>query len=61
MFKNNFSLNFHRIDASEQFLSELKGVTDPEQKRKIVGEEFIQVFTEFMIAVSLGDAKYSLA
>ena len=47
MFKNNFSLNFHRIDASEQFLSELKGVTDPEQKRKIVGEEFIQVFTEF--------------
>ena len=42
MFKNNFSLNFHRIDASEQFLSKLKGVTDPEQKRKIVGEEFIQ-------------------
>ena len=47
MFKNNFSLNFHKIDASEQFLSKLKGVTDPEQKRKIVGEEFIQVFTEF--------------
>tara|TARA_Y100001954_G_C15816251_1_gene607659 strand:- start:362 stop:1303 length:942 start_codon:yes stop_codon:yes gene_type:complete len=47
MFKNNFSLNFHRIDASEQFLSKLKGITDPEQKRKIVGEEFIQVFTEF--------------
>jgi len=47
IFKNNFSLNFHRIDASEQFLSKLKGITDPEQKRKIVGEEFIQVFTEF--------------
>ena len=47
MFKNNFSLNFHRIDANEQFLSKLKGVEDPEQKRKIVGEEFIQVFTEF--------------
>jgi len=47
MFKNNFSLNFHRIDASEQFLSKLKGITDPEQKRKIVGEEFIQVFTDF--------------
>ncbi len=47
MFKNNFSLNFHRVDASEQFLSKLKGITDPEQKRKIVGEEFIQVFTEF--------------
>jgi GMP synthase (glutamine-hydrolysing) len=47
MFKNNFSLNFHRIDASEQFLSKLKGVTDPEIKRKIVGEEFIRVFTDF--------------
>ena len=47
MFKNNFELNFHRIDASEQFLSKLKGVTDPEEKRKIVGEEFIQVFTDF--------------
>ena len=47
MFKNNFSLNFHRIDANDQFLSKLKGITDPEQKRKIVGEEFIQVFTEF--------------
>ncbi|MBT4675436.1 MAG: glutamine-hydrolyzing GMP synthase, partial [Thaumarchaeota archaeon] len=47
MFKNNFSLNFHRRDASEQFLSKLKGITDPEQKRKIVGEEFVQVFTEF--------------
>jgi len=47
MFKNNFSLNFHRINANDQFLSKLKGITDPEQKRKIVGEEFIQVFTEF--------------
>ena len=47
MFKNNFELNFYRIDASEQFLSKLKGVTDPEEKRKIVGEEFVQVFTDF--------------
>jgi GMP synthase (glutamine-hydrolysing) len=47
MFKNNFSLNFHRIDAGGKFLSELKGVTDPEQKRKIVGEEFIRVFSDF--------------
>tara|TARA_Y100001960_G_scaffold23569_1_gene20759 strand:- start:948 stop:2471 length:1524 start_codon:yes stop_codon:yes gene_type:complete len=47
MFKNNFSLNFHRIDASEKFLSKLKGVTDPEDKRKIVGEEFIKVFSDF--------------
>ena len=47
MFKNNFSLNFHKIDAGEQFISKLKGVTDPEQKRKIVGEEFVQVFSDF--------------
>tara|TARA_Y100000590_G_scaffold45689_1_gene48551 strand:+ start:2238 stop:3761 length:1524 start_codon:yes stop_codon:yes gene_type:complete len=47
MFKNNFSLNFHRIDASEKFLSKLKGVTDPERKRKTVGEEFIKVFSDF--------------
>ena len=47
MFKNNFSLNFHKIDAREQFLSKLIGVADPEEKRKIVGEEFIKVFTDF--------------
>ena len=47
MFKNNFSLNFHRVDAGEKFLSELKGVTDPEKKRKIVGEEFVRVFSDF--------------
>jgi GMP synthase (glutamine-hydrolysing) len=47
MFKNNFSLNFHKIDAGEQFISKLKGVTDPEQKRKIVGEEFVRVFSDF--------------
>jgi len=47
MFKNNFSLNFHKIDAREKFLSKLIGVGDPEEKRKIVGEEFIRVFTDF--------------
>ena len=47
MFKNNFKLNFSGVDASETFLSKLKGVEDPEVKRKIVGEEFISVFTEF--------------
>ena len=47
MFKNNFSLNFHKIDARETFLSKLIGVSDPEEKRKIVGEEFIGVFTDF--------------
>ena len=47
MFKNNFSLNFHKIDAREIFLSKLIGIADPEEKRKIVGEEFIRVFTDF--------------
>ncbi|MDH3277266.1 MAG: glutamine-hydrolyzing GMP synthase [Nitrosopumilus sp.] len=47
MFKNNFKLNFTRIDAVETFLHKLKGVKDPEIKRKIVGEEFITVFSEF--------------
>ena len=47
MFMKNFSLNFHKIEAQEKFLSKLRGVLDPEQKRKIVGEEFIRVFTDF--------------
>ena len=47
MFKNNFKLNFTSIDASNSFVSKLKGEEDPERKRKIVGEEFISVFTKF--------------
>ena len=47
MFTKNFSVNFHRINANHQFLSKLKGVKDPEEKRKIIGEEFIRVFTDF--------------
>jgi GMP synthase (glutamine-hydrolysing) len=47
MFKNNFTVNFTHINAKERFLKRLKGITDPEQKRKIVGEEFVQIFTEF--------------
>jgi GMP synthase (glutamine-hydrolysing) len=39
-------LNFVRVDASERFLRRLKGVRDPERKRKIVGEEFARVFEE---------------
>ncbi len=40
------SLNFIRVHAEDRFLGKLKGVTDPEQKRRIVGEEFIRVFEE---------------
>lgn len=47
MFENNFGMNFTVINAKERFLTRLKGITDPEQKRMIVGEEFVKVFTEF--------------
>ena len=39
-----YDLNFVHVDASERFYAKLKGVTDPETKRKIIGEEFIRVF-----------------
>lgn len=43
-FKRNFNLNLKVVDAGKQFLKALKGVTDPEQKRKIIGKEFVRVF-----------------
>ena len=42
----NFDLNFIKVDASERFLEKLRGVVEPERKRKIIGEEFIRVFEE---------------
>ena len=47
MFKNNFNVNFISVNAIDNFLGKLKGIEDPEMKRKIIGEEFIKVFTEF--------------
>lgn len=47
MFKNNFEVDFTKIDGREQFLSKLNGVIDPEEKRKIVGKEFGNIFTKF--------------
>ena len=44
--KEDLKLNLHYVDASDWFLRKLKGVVDPEEKRKIVGAEFIRVFTE---------------
>ena len=46
VFTKNFDVNFIKVDAKERFLNKLKGITDPEQKRKIIGEEFIRVFEE---------------
>jgi GMP synthase (glutamine-hydrolysing) len=47
MFNKNFEVDFTKIDGQKQFLSKLNGVVDPEEKRKIVGEEFVNVFTKF--------------
>ena len=41
-----YDLNFIRVNVQERFYEKLKGVTEPEQKRKIIGEEFIRVFEE---------------
>ncbi|XVG96212.1 glutamine-hydrolyzing GMP synthase [Eubacteriales bacterium KG127] len=41
-----YDLNFIKVDAKERFYEKLAGVTDPESKRKIIGEEFIRVFEE---------------
>lgn len=41
-----YQLNFVHVDARQRFYQRLKGVTEPEQKRKIIGEEFIRVFEE---------------
>lgn len=42
----SYDLNFIRVNAKDRFYAKLKGVTDPETKRKIIGEEFIRVFEE---------------
>lgn len=42
----HYDLNFIRVNAQERFYSKLKGVEEPEEKRKIIGEEFIRVFEE---------------
>lgn len=46
VFKGRFGLNLIRVNAQERFLNALRGVTEPEEKRKIIGREFIAVFDE---------------
>ncbi|MEA1940014.1 MAG: glutamine-hydrolyzing GMP synthase [Candidatus Caldatribacteriota bacterium] len=58
VFQKNFKIKLNYIDASKQFLDNLKGVTDPEQKRKIIGKEFIKVFEKK--AESIRGVKYLL-
>jgi GMP synthase (glutamine-hydrolysing) len=46
VFKNNLGMNIIYVDATDRFLNRLKGVIDPEEKRKIIGEVFIRVFED---------------
>lgn len=46
VFRDQFDMNLIRVNAEERFLGRLKGVEDPETKRKIIGEEFVRVFEE---------------
>jgi GMP synthase (glutamine-hydrolysing) len=54
-FDGKYELNFKLIDAADEFLNALKGVEDPEEKRKIIGHKFIEVFEREAKAV---DAKF---
>ena len=47
MFRDNFKVNFTGINASTEFLEKLRGIEEPERKRKVIGEEFVNVFTKF--------------
>ena len=46
IFRDKFDMNLIRVNCEDRFLGKLKGVTEPEAKRKIIGEEFIRVFEE---------------
>ena len=62
VFGENFHIRLKYVDASERFLDALKGVTDPEQKRKIIGNEFIAVFqqaTEELLAEDRQDKSHT--
>ncbi len=55
-FLRNFHVNLIHVKAEDRFLDRLAGVTDPEEKRKIIGETFIRVFEE--VAADVSDAKF---
>ena len=57
VFERNLGLNLIFVDAEERFLDKLAGVTDPERKRHVIGEEFIHVF-EDVAAERLGDVHF---
>jgi len=56
LFRDHYRIKIHLVDETELFLEKLKGVVDPEEKRKIIGREFISVFEKK--AKEFGTAKY---
>jgi GMP synthase (glutamine-hydrolysing) len=56
LFRKHHHLNLVYVDATQEFLNELKGVTDPEEKRRRIGHEFIHIFAEE--AQKIGGVKY---
>ncbi len=56
VFKESFGITFKHVDAVDRFLDKLEGVTDPEEKRRIIGHEFIEVFTD--AARELGEFQF---
>ena len=56
MFRNNYNLNLVHANESELFIKNLKGVIDPEEKRKSIGKLFIDVFTKY--SKKIGDVKF---
>ena len=55
VFKGEFDMNLIRVNCQERFLNKLAGVSEPETKRKIIGEEFIRVFEEEAIKIGAVD------
>jgi GMP synthase (glutamine-hydrolysing) len=55
-FRSHFDVDLVHVKAADRFLEQLSGVTDPEQKRKVIGETFIRVFEQ--AAKSVGDARF---
>ncbi|MCI8270756.1 MAG: glutamine-hydrolyzing GMP synthase [Erysipelotrichaceae bacterium] len=55
MFGKNMKINLTKIDARERFLSKLAGVSDPEKKRKIIGNEFVYTFDEEVKKLVVGE------
>ncbi len=52
VFRDNFHIRLKYVDASVRFLRRLKGITDPERKRKVIGNEFIRVFDEAVTSLA---------